>query len=302
VLRRLADRGARFATAVGWRRWLLFAALVALAALARLVARQSGDSSVLVYGPRPGMPHGAGKVAVPRLVDQSFQVARDFSWEHALVLVEIWSDRSARGAGVVVDQLPWPEMRVRSGDTITVTVSLGPAGAPLPPDPRVGERVPLRLTPIGIATVRVRQTQAARRRTGTPASSPQLATVALSLLDATPTLPGGTATRRARLTAAVAGGTETVTTTVTPTRALAATPTAPTPTAPPPEVTPDRPVPTSPPGPTGAPANTAVPEPPTPVPPPPEPPTPVPPPPESGGRGDRRGGAVFDERRDDRHG
>ncbi len=253
--------------------------MVAAASLLALFLLYTGETEPVPIYPALSTPVSGAKVAMPRLVGGPLKRARDFAWRQALVLVEVEAI-TRRELGEVVDQLPLPEMLIRAGDTLTVTVSLGPAGGVLPQDPRVGSRVPLRLTPIGLATVAVRETQAAGRTGARTAPATSTAFRAAGAPTDTPVGQATIAARGTRVAARASAATATFTPTLITTstlRAAAGTPTLPpSPAAP---STRERPEPTRAPAPTQPPEPTSAPEPPTPPPPPPEPPTPPPPPP-----------------------
>jgi len=236
------------------------------AVLLTLFVLSSGDSTpVHVISNANTTPNSSEKIGVPRFVSGPMDRARDFAWRHALVLVEVGAVLP-RPRGIVIDQFPLPEMLVRAGDALTVTVSLGASGEPLPTDQRVAARVPLRLTPIGMATVAVRQTAAARRN-ATQAVG-RTATAAHRAADGTTGAVDAAATRRARSTGAALGATRTVSPTLTPTGTLPAPAVIATPTGPTPTATRERSGP--PPEPEGTKPPPAPPQPPTPPPPPPE--------------------------------
>lgn len=259
------------------RRWPAVVAIAAAACLLVLFLIYSrGAGPVQVY-PAFSTPISSALIGVPRFVGGPNTLARDFAWRQALVLVEIEAAAN-ESLGTVIDQFPLPQMLIRAGDTLTVTVSLGLAGEALPTDARVGGRVPLRLTPIGLATAAVRQTQIARRAGARTAAAPTTSPTSASG-GATPTDSDAVATRRAREAAGDVGATRTLTATATTTGTLSAPAITASPSLVPTAVG-TRP----PPEPSREPAATSAPAEPTAPPGPPEPPTPPPPPPEARSR------------------
>lgn len=237
---------------------------------------ESGPESVLVRGGAFEAPPRAAKLALPSFLGKPASAGRDFAWEHALVLVELQAlDRALRGTVTVQD--PAAGVRLRPGDTLTLTLSLGNQTERLPDDPRRVGRAPLRLTVVPAPGDPGPGRTAAALPGSTspvgPAAQRATATAAGAATGAAAGAASATAAGLAQATRAAVRPTRTVTptTTLTP---IAATPSASP--LPPPLPTEPRPAPE----PSDPPDTPPPPEPPTPPPPPPEPPTPEPPPPE----------------------
>lgn len=237
---------------------------------------ESGPDSVLVRGGAFEAPPRAAKLALPSFLGRPASAGRDFAWEHALVLVEIQApDRAPRGT--VAAQDPAAGVRLRPGDTLTLTLSLGTQTERLPDDPRRVGRAPLRMTVVPGPGDRRAGRGAAAPPGGTspvgPAAQRATATAAGAATGAAAGAATATAVGAAQATRAAVRPTRTV----TPTTTLTPVPVTPSASPmPPPLPTEPRPAPE----PSDPPDPPSPPEPPTPPPPPPEPPTPEPPPPE----------------------
>lgn len=156
------------------RRHRTLVALLASGGLASAVWLQLRDaeSDVVAVAPTFGTPVLGAGVDLPILARRSFQSARDLAWARDLVLTEAQVPAGRERRGKILDQFPLPGMRLRPGDALTVTVSLGESDVPLPEDPRGHARVPLRLTVIPLEVLESRLARATARAAARATAQP----------------------------------------------------------------------------------------------------------------------------------